>query len=427
MSMLPSSRRTAEAVGSLGGIGFLVVVGLVTGMDVWTVESLPSPLIFFEGMVSVVIFTGIILITGAMVVKDAWTSGEADPVYSGPEVRAVVPAYRDSEVLDVSVGSLLKSEYENVSVAVVVEPDDPETRRKARELADEHDAVDCLVNADPGSKGTGINHAVSESEADYFAVFDVDEEVSPEFLPTAMGELLNGADVFQGRRVPRATGAVETLAYCERLIVHAGYVFGELFSFTNCLSSSTAFRREAFETVGGYEDKLTEDIEFAHACYRAELNVVHNRNATNTMEAPHTLRDFWGQRKRWRIGHVQVFQSRVREALKGGVRLNDIGSVGRASAAMVGGALLLVALSQILALTVRGVFSASLIPFGVTFAFVGAVWTRDAVDGRIGKPSPSIVFLPVIYLGHGALTVKSFLEYYLTWEGEWYQVTKTKS
>jgi len=423
--------RSVELLASLCGILVLFAVGLVTGVDVWTVSievlSAPFFLAFFEGSVSVAIFTLVVGVTGVVVVYDVWGDPDAEPVYGGPEVRAVVPVYRDVEVLDVSVGSLLESEYENLSVAVVTEPDDPETGGRADELAEENDAVDHLVNGDPGSKGTAINHAVGESDADYFAVFDADERVSPEFIPTAMGELFDGAEVFQGRRVPRAVGPVETLAYCERLIVHSGYALGELFGFTNCLSASTVFTRDAFETVGGYDDKLTEDIEFAHACNRADLPIVHDRSATNSMEAPHTYLDLWGQRKRWRIGHVQVFQSRIRELFDGELRLGDVSAVGRASGAIVGGALLLVVFAHILVLISQGVESAAFAPFGLLFATTAAVWAKDTRDGRVGLPSWTVALAPMVYLLHGALTVKSSLEYYLTWEGEWYQVTKTGS
>jgi len=425
--------RAVELLASLGGIVVLFALGLVTGVDVWTVSievlSAPFVLVFFEGTVSVAIFTLVVTMTGFVVVRDVWKDTRTEPVDTGPEVCAVVPVYRDSEVLDVSVGSLLESEYENLSVTVVTEPDDPETREYAQELADEHDAVDVLVNGKPGSKGTAINHAVEESGADYFAVFDADEHVSPKFVPKAMGELLDDADVFQGRRVPRAVGPVETLAYCERLVVHTGYSFGELFGFTNCLSASTMFTRDAFETVGGYDDKLTEDIEFAHACNRADLSIVHDRSATNSMEAPHTYRDLWGQRKRWRIGHVQVFQSRLRELFDGDVRLSELNSVGRASGAIVGGALLLVVMAHIAFLISQGVEGAAIAsaPFGVLFATFVGVWTKDSLDGHVGLPSWTVVLAPSVYLLHGALTVKSLMEYYLTWEGEWYQVTKTGS
>ncbi|MDZ7688332.1 MAG: glycosyltransferase family 2 protein [Halobacteriales archaeon] len=425
--------RSVELLASLGGIVVMFALGLVTGVDVWTVSvevlSTPFVLVFFEGTVSVAIFTLVVTVTGLVVVYDVWGGTDTEAVHEGPEVCAVVPVYRDAEVLDVSVGSLLESEYENLSVAVVTEPDDPETQRRARELAEEHDEVDVLVNGEPGSKGTAINHAVGESDADYFAVFDADERVSPEFVPGAMGELLDGADVFQGRRVPRAIGPVETLAYCERLVVHAGYAFGELFGFTNCLSASTLFTREAFETVGGYDDNLTEDIEFAHACNNADLSIVHDRSVTNSMEAPHTYRDLWGQRKRWRIGHVQVFQSRVRELFDGDVRLGELNSVGRASGAIMGGALLLVVMAHIAVLVSQSVEGAAFAsaPFGVLFVVLAAVWAKDARDGRIGLPSWTVVFAPTVYLLHGALTVKSLTEYYLTWEGEWYQVAKTGS
>lgn len=424
--------RVVELLASLGGIVVLFAAGLVTGVDVWTVsaEVLSTPLVFFEGTVSVAIFTVVVGVTGLVVVNDVWNfrgDDGAEPVYEGPELRAVVPVYRDADVLGVSVGSLLETEYENLSVAVVTEPDDPETRRRAQQLADEHDSVDHLVNGDPGSKGSAINHAVEESDVEYFAVFDADERVSPEFVPTAMGELLDGAEVFQGRRVPRAVGPVETLAYCERLVVHTGYAFGELFGFTNCLSASTLFTREAFETVGGYGDNLTEDIEFAHSCNRADLPITHDRSATNTMEAPHTVRDLWGQRKRWRIGHVEVFQSRVRELFDGEARLGDLSAVGRASGAIVGGALLLVVVAHIIVLLSQGVESAAVVPFGLLFATTAAVWTKDMRDGHLGLPSLTVFLAPTVYLLHGALTIKSSLEYYLTWEGEWYQVTKTGS
>lgn len=423
--------RSVELAASLGGIAVLFALGLVTGVDVWTVSvevlSTPFVVVFFEGAVSVAIFTVVVGVTGLVVVYDVWGGTDTEPVHQGPEVRAVVPVYRDAEVLDVSVESLLESDYEDLSVAVVTEPDDPETRGRAQELAEENDEVDVLVNGDPGSKGTAINHAVRESDAEYFAVFDADERVSPDFVPTAMGEVLDGAEVFQGRRVPRAVGPVETIAYCERLVVHTGYAFGELFGFTNCLSASTVFTSDAFDTVGGYEDNLTEDIEFAHACNRADLPIVHDRSATNTMEAPHTVRDLWGQRKRWRIGHVEVFQSRIRELFDGEARLSDLNAVGRASGAIVGGALLLVVLAHMFVLVSQGVESAALVPFALLFATTAAVWTKDARDGRVGLPSWTVALAPTVYLLHGALTVKSSLEYYLTWEGEWYQVTKTGS
>lgn len=425
--MFPSLRRFVEIAGTVCGLVGLVIVGFLSGMDLLAVsiDRLSVQFVFFKAALTVIGFTTVATVTGTFLVWNVWNGGDRPDVTSGPEARAIVPAYRDAESVDVSVWSLLDSEYESLTIAIVVEPDDEPTRERARELAVRHEAVDCLVNDEPGSKATAINSAVRRSDAEYFAVFDADERVSPAFVPAAMGELLDGADVFQGRRIPRPTGAVETLAYCERIVVQTGYACGELFGFTHCQSSSTVFTRDAFEAVGGYDDKLTEDIDFSHKCYRADLSVTRSRGRANTMEAPHTLRDLWGQRKRWRIGHVQVFHYRIREALDGEFGFDGVLSVGRAAGALVGGASLLVIASHVLLLLLRDVESAFLVPYASVLALIGAVWLKDAVDGRVGSPSWSVLFVPLVYLGHGVLTVKAVLEYYLTWDDEWYQVTKT--
>ena len=424
--MYPSPRRITELTGTVFGISGLVVFGLVSGADLLTVtiDVLSVHVAFFEGSLSVAGFTAFVVGAGGYVLWGVWRGDPETRVTTGPEVRAVVPAYQDAAVIDRCVESLLDSDYGPVAVSVVVEPDDPETRRRARALASAHEAVTCLVNGHPGSKAGAINYAVQRSDADYFAVFDADEEVSPGFVPAAMGELLGGADVFQGRRIPRPTGVVESLAYCERIVVQTGYAFGELFGFTHCQSSSTVFTREAFETVGGYDDKLTEDIDFSHKCHRAGLTVTRRRDCANTMEAPHTVRDLWGQRKRWRIGHVEVVDGQLRETAASGVGTDDVLSIGRAAGAIGAGAFLLVFSSQVLRLGAQSVESAVVVPYLVALGVVGGVWLRDHLAGRVRRPGVGALLVPLVYVGHGVLTVKAFLEYYLTWEGEWYQVTK---
>lgn len=102
-------------------------------------------------------------------------------------------------------------------MVVVYEHDDAESRREARRLAGAYDRVECLRNGNPGSKADAINYAVERSDDDYFTVFDADETVDGDFVSAAMERLREGDhEVFQGRRVPRPTGPVETVAYCER-------------------------------------------------------------------------------------------------------------------------------------------------------------------------------------------------------------------
>ena len=142
------------------------------------------------------------------------------------------------------------------------------------------------------------------------------------------------------------------------------------------------------------------------------------------MEAPHTVRDLWGQRKRWRIGHVEVVDGQLRETAASGVGTDDVLSIGRAAGAIGAGAFLLVFSSQVLRLGAQSVESAVAVPYLAALGVVGGVWLRDHLAGRVRRPGVGALLVPLVYVGHGVLTVKAFLEYYLTWEGEWYQVTK---
>ncbi len=421
-------RKLTERAGTFLGIVLILGVGVALGIDVWTIVLQPFSLViaFFQGSITIALFTIGTLLVGGYVVWDVWWDRNAPtPVRSGPPVRAIVPAYQDAEVLDVSVTSLLDSHYDALEVAVVVEPDDRATRERGQQLADTYEDVTCLVNADPGSKATAINYAVRTSDRDYFAVFDADERISPEFIPGAMGYLLNETDVFQGRRIPRPVGAVETLAYVERIVVGTGYALGELLGFTHCQSSSTAFTRTAFETVDGYDDRLTEDIDFSHKVHQADLTVDMDRSLANTMEAPHSMADLWYQRKRWRIGHVEVVHARLIEAISRHPGLEVVRSVGRALGGVLGGVGLLIVASHVVVLSAVGVLSAFLVPYLTALGIIIAIWSHDRLVGQVTGLSWSVLLMPVVYLGHGILSIKALLEYLLTWDGEWYQVNKT--
>ncbi|GAB3671736.1 glycosyltransferase family 2 protein [Halopiger thermotolerans] len=430
MQFVPS--RLLEHGGTAGGVAVLLVLGLLQGTEIQTLTLdllvVTVRFVVLEALSAMAVFTFFVALTGLLLVREVWRSREPlERVTAGPRLTAVVPVYRDHAVMDVSVESLVESAYENLEIVVVAEPNDEATLERARELAAEHEPVEVLINGDPGSKAGAINYAVRERDTDHFAVFDADERIAPEFLPTAMGQLLEGADVFQGRRVPRPTGPVETVAYCERVVFHASYKMVELFGFTNCRSSSTAFTREALERVGGYDDVLTEDLDFAHACYREGLDVRQARNCTNTMEAPHTLRDLWGQRKRWRVGQIEVLHATLVEFLRGRAGRRGLVSVGRMCSSLTGTLVTLVLVSKLLVLLVLGVESVFLAPAAVLLATIGLVAWRDARDDRIDDLGWSALLAPLLYPAFGVLTLRSLLEYCLSWDGRWYRVEKTGS
>lgn len=426
--MLRDLRSAFERLGYVSVVILVLVIGAYQGLQMETVTFdlhwLVVRIITVEAVPATIAFSTLVTLSGVMLAREVYSERDPDEqVVDGPRLAAVVPVYRDAEVIGESVETLLESNYRNLEIAIVGEPDDEPTLSAAREYA-EHPDVQVLVNRYPGSKAGAVNDAVERLDADYFAAFDVDERIDPDFVPTAMYHLLEAdQDIFQARRVPRVTGPVEALAYCERLLFHAGYKLVEPLGFTYCRSSSSAFTREAFEAVDGLDHLLTEDIDFAHKCFRARLAVRQSRNITNEMEAPHTLRDLWGQRKRWRLGHIEIFF----KALTGGYERGGLrGKVSTARiASSLAASIFLVALAaKVVVLLVLDLESFFLLPFTAIALTVAPILYYDYKTGHIVELTPAIALVPLVYPGFGLLTIRCAFEYFLSWNGEWYQVEK---
>lgn len=427
--MVGDFRGIVEQVGYVSTVLLVLVFGAYQGLQTETIAvdifGLFVQIVTIQAIPTTIFFSILVTLSGVLLAREVYRERDPDEhVSNGPHVAAIVPVYRDADVIQESLETLLASNYRNLEVVIVGEPDDVATLETARELAEKTN-VRVLENRLPGSKANAINDAVARIDAEYIAVFDVDERIDPDFIPTAMYHLTEAdQDIFQARRVPRVTGPVEGLAYCERLLFHAGYKLIEPFGFTLCRSSSSVFTREAFETVDGLDDMLTEDIDFAHKSFRAGLDVRQARYITNEMEAPHSLRDLWGQRKRWRLGHIEILFKALRFGYKRGGLRGKL-STARVISILAASVFLIAFMSKVILLLILDLESLFLLPFVAIALVVGPILYRDYQHGHIVTLTPAMLLVPLIYPGFGLLTIRSAFEYVISWNGEWYQVSKS--
>lgn len=410
----------------------LFIVGLFRGLTVndlyINLYWVSFDITWLNAVSTSIIFSTGVLFTGGLLYREISRSRDLKELKQGPEITAIIPVYKDSQVLHRSVRSLAKSHYSNLNIVVAYEPDDSESFSKGKELQQEISNVQLIENVYPGSKSGAIDTVVEQVDSDYFAVFDADEIIKPYFISTAMYSMhKNSYDIFQGRRIPDPTGIVESLAYCERITYHASYKLVELTGFKNCRSSSTGFTRSAYTKVGGYDDMLTEDLAFAHKAYRHNLNIQQSRNYTSIMEAPHTLRDFWGQRKRWRMGQVEALHKSVAGTLTDGLWYRKYISIGRMSASMIGSIILIVVISKLVILVLVGTTIFYLTPLIIVSLIATICGYRDKKLKDIDSIKYIPVMAPLVYPIFSFLLVKSLLEYLLTWDGSWYHVEKTEN
>lgn len=422
--------RGAEIALTVMTFAVLMVYGGWTGLSLkeYSVDLvyLVIDVAVADAVSSTAYFTLVITLTGLIQLIDAskpieeWRS-----TYKGKKVSAIVPVYKDADVMHQSVETILESNYNNLEVVIVYEPDDKSSKEKAEKLSKNKENVTSLENGNPGSKPKAINYAIEKSETPYCALFDADEEIDRTFLSAGVSYLEeDGYEIFQGRRIPKINGIIEAFCYCERAIFYSSFTLFARLGFKIPRSSSTVMKKEAWEKAEGYSDMLTEDLDFPHKCYRRGISVKQSYNHTNVMEAPHTPKDFWGQRKRWSIGQMQI----AHKILKGGFSNNRsfrglVSSVG-AIISLLLRALLLALVAKFMLLLFFG-FEAIYLPPLLALSLV--TLSLSFVDYRRGKTKligAKSLMTPFVVIVSGILTIKCFFEYLITWEGEWYHVEK---
>ena len=377
---------------------------------------------------TVVLLAVLVAGLGLAVVVYAALLRREDPgalVHDGRPVEAIVPVYRDAAVMHRAVEALRDAEYGRLEITLVVEPDDPASQERARELA-EHDGVSVLVNdASPGSKAGALNAAIEAGDAPIVALFDADQRPHPKLVPHAVAAL-ESADIARVRSLPDPSGgALESMVYYEYLFLYflpqklVKVVLGMAFAGTR----SVLIERSVFERVGGFEaGHLAEDLDFTHRVNREGVEIAELLYYP-TLEAPaHTWRDWWGQRLRWMRGQVDVsagFLSNPRELLTRSGLASGITLVGT----LVAGVLLALTLPKLL---VSGLDRPLAVGAGVAGIYAVALCTRGIDDRSADLSGIGLgwLLLPLAFTLFGLVIVRVVLGYSLGLEGEWYSVEK---
>ena len=356
-------------------------------------------------------------------------------VVDGPSVEAVVPVYRDASVMHRSVEALAAAEYENLTVTVVTEPDDPASAERADELAREHERVDHHVNEEHrGSKAGALNAAIEASDADVIAMFDADQEPHPNLVPHAVAALegdgedggADGPDVARVRSLPDPSGGiVDSVAYYEYLLLYflPQKVVATLLGLSFAGTRSVLVERAVFDEVGPFsEGHLAEDLDFTHRCHQAGVAIEELLYYPTFEEPAHTLRDYWGQRVRWMRGQVEVSGSHLGE-WRALVDPDTLVSALTLVGTLVAGVLLSVTVPKV----ALGLVAHPVVVGTGLAGLYGVVLVTRAVDDRTAGTDGfglGWLLLPVAFSLFGLVIVQVVLAYAFDRDVGWYSVEK---
>jgi cellulose synthase/poly-beta-1,6-N-acetylglucosamine synthase-like glycosyltransferase len=376
----------------------------------------------------VLVLVAVCLFGGSFLLFLWYLRGE-DPsrsVTEGRTVEAVVPVYEDAGVMHQSVEHLADSDYADLVVTIVCEPDDDASIRRAEALAERHEAVGYILNESAtGSKAAALNTAIERSSADAIALFDADQRPHPTFLSHAMASLENH-DAARGRSLPSPEGGVlESVVYYEYLVLFflPQKLARALFGFNFACTRTVVYDASVFRTVGAFrEDQLTEDLDFSHRCNEAGLSIRELLYRPTYEEPAHGLRDWWGQRVRWMSGQVAISTGKLRNSGSLLAR-NVLGSVVTSLGTFVAGTLMAMTLPKL----ALGLVASPLVVGGGLAAVFAALLATRYVDTRVAGLEGfglAWLLLPVAVTLYGLVILQVVFQYALGIEPDWYHVEK---
>lgn len=229
----------------------------------------------------------------------------------------IIPAHNEDMVVGPLVDNLLALDYpqELYDVFVIADNCTDTTAQTARS----HGATVC-ERFDTSQRGKGyalewffnkLYHLPKKYDA--VVIFDADNLVDPQFLQHMNNSLCNGAKIVQGyidAKNPLDTWVTAAFAMSfwvsNRMMQLARFNLG----LTNTLGGTgMAISVDLLKQIGWGATSLTEDLEFSLKALLLGHKTTFAYEAVVYDEKPLTFKQAWNQRKRWALGHVELFRT----------------------------------------------------------------------------------------------------------------------
>jgi cellulose synthase (UDP-forming) len=165
-----------------------------------------------------------------------------------------------------------------------------------------------------GAKAGNVNHALSISNGEYFAIFDADFVPKPDFLYETVPFFIDDNVAFV--QTPQAYGNMHNM-----ISRGAGFMQAVFYRFVQpgrnsfnaafCVGTNVIFRRAATDDIGGmYTDSTSEDVWTSLMLHERGWRSVYIPVTLAIGDAPETIEDYTKQQMRWASGGFEILLTR---------------------------------------------------------------------------------------------------------------------
>jgi biofilm PGA synthesis N-glycosyltransferase PgaC len=217
------------------------------------------------------------------------------------KISILIPVYRESELLEPLLKSLIADFYQPKEVLCII--DNP-TEKSLKIVDMMKDEIRFILNGHRKGKVNALNEASRILDGDIILFLDADVKVvTNDFLERIMEEM-EEIDLLDIKKKVLRDSFLAKITYYHYL---CNNITNWLFSkrLRKCLAfngAAFAIRREFFVKLGGFQRVVTEDLDLGIRTFLEDYRFKHTEEVEVLTAVPSTWKQWYIQRKRWGIG-----------------------------------------------------------------------------------------------------------------------------
>jgi len=231
-----------------------------------------------------------------------------DPTYQ-PTVSVVIAAYNEAKVINMTIATLLTSDYPNLEIVVVDDGSSDGTADTVRKVYGSHASV-TVLQKENGGKASALNVGVRQCRGEIVIALDADTVFQHDTIPLLVRHFCNqNIGAVSGNVKVGNRNNLYTIWQAVEYISSQNFD-RRAYDLMNCITvvpgAIGAWRKDAIVLAGMYSSQtLAEDTDLTFRVRRLGYRIVTDNEALAYTEAPDTLRSLFKQRFRWAYGTLQ--------------------------------------------------------------------------------------------------------------------------
>jgi poly-beta-1,6-N-acetyl-D-glucosamine synthase len=308
-----------------------IVAGLAwAGLSAWIaigwteslgrVVTLPVAILIIGGIAIIPGYLNVQLVSS--LILDRPRPIELDHDY--PDVSLLIAAYNEESRIQETLEYALRQHYPGKLEVVVADDGSTDRTREIAELVGRQDPRVRVVTAHHGGKSEALNAALETVSSPLVATIDADTLLLPSALQRAIARMLSappdtvavaGSVLVRNSR----SGALARVQEWDYFLAIAS-VKRQQALFQGTLVAQGAFsvyRADAVRAVGGWPDRIGEDIVLTWSLIRRGGRTIFEPTAIAFTDAPVQFGHFVRQRRRWARGMIEGLREHGLSLLRG--------------------------------------------------------------------------------------------------------------